>query len=349
MPGEERVEGARAPLDGFEAAPSLVRRRSDMMGRVWARIMVWALMALAGGVFVLFREDDRPWILVLCTVSIIALGAGVISFGPWRIMDRLLAGLLGSLVPGFSEDAWVRSSGDRLRIAKIFWFGLVLVALFPFCQLWRLLPNLELGFFIPEFLAGLAPADGYASPSHHPYELWEVAVCFWSVVFMFWVVIWHAVDHMDRVQVSTKVAYGWGLAVAVGFIAFCIVVFVLLIVIRSAVGRVAAEIMIVTGFCVFDVVLYRMYKKRASRETDVDIQRMFERRAPNFLRFLILVDLPALVGFIFLMAYLHHGNLVSEWNLSFISGAAAFSLIVVNMVYSVQYAFEVYQDVLGVS
>lgn len=188
---------------------------------------------------------------------------------------------------------------------------------------------------------------GSAVVQETPFRYWEIAVFLWSAIFFIVVQIYDGYHYADAVFHSCGKAYRRGLISTVVFIMFTCFFYQLMIRSESPRLRLSADAGLVLLFCVQDLFFMKSYSKEYQVEQNLVKKRRLDKTSDNYLWFLLLLDIPGLFAFGVVLAYLLHCKFINanqEWQSPFASGAAAFNLLLINVVYSALAVWQKYED-----
>ena len=297
--------------------------RQHLGWRAHAAQIGWALL-LATAIVVVFiygRSHPVPQILMMVCACV-----AIAQLAPWRTFDGLISALLIRYISGFSTDDWRACMAARISLAKVVLGGIFMIILMPFGLLWIVLPNLP-------------------NPTRNIFELWEAAACLWSMLFVGHAVLVDKPKHYIDTYTRPQQMFMMGAISTLGFLVFCpgIVVLTFWVGRDRASVRLGAEGAIILIFCALDWWLWKQYRGAARKAyPDTSKALAYEERAGEFLRFLVLIDAPAALGFAILEMFLVVRPVASGQDMPFAAGAGAFSLVVVNTVYFFLYWHERY-------
>jgi hypothetical protein len=274
---------------------------------------------------------------------------------PWIDLDaglRLIARWLcfkcdPPSVPLF-ETAWADAAHERVRLKKYALFGAILVALLPLHTLFGSDLLID-GFwrFVSGFRALLSDhfPDIFHAHGHdwreNPFELWEVCVLLWTITVLANVVVDDVVELKrnlggtqnleEMVAMGRRAVWVKQLLVVVGSS--------ILIILDSALLRLAFEFLIVATLSAFDCRFFCSYSRTADH-----------LRTRQFAKLILLVDFPVTLSFGLLLVFLASENLrhfESHWTTPFVAGAAALNLLLTSSIVLILKAIHGYEQQLA--
>lgn len=263
----------------------------------------------------------------------------------WEHLDTFLRVALTCVQQKFLShkkiirQQWNDSFAERIFFLRFTALLIAFVAFFPFGSLNPFIERCR------EFVC--IKLLGSALAQETPFRYWEIAVFLWSAIFFIAVQIYDGYHYADAVLHSYGKAYLRGLIGTVFFILFTYCLYHLMIRTESPRLRLAAEAGLVLLFCVQDLFFMKSYSKEYQVEQDTVKKRRLDKTSDNYLWFLLLLDIPGLFAFGVVLAYLLHCKFINagqEWQSPFASGAAAFNLLLINVVYSALAVWQKYED-----
>ena len=312
-----------------------VSRRGYLDGERWKSLSAIRV----GSCRILLLELYLQWIffpfsnLELHHWAVITLLPIALAYPTLHLFDRHVTpyGLRWAFRGTFNEQAWHQCERERLPIYRLCAIGGALIIFLPFEHYWCHFKEGRLQDLIAKVI--VIPEGGFPSPKHNPYELWEISVCLWSLLFLLVLVAYEFSSHMDNLQVKPGRAFQVGTASVLVVIFAGIWITYQLVFSHEPRGRLLAELSFAFLLCVIDWTFIILYRKNNGKP----------HLASDFGHFFLFLDFPTLIAFSVLYVYILREE-PENWALPFVSGAAALSLVLVNLAFSFLYIYERYKD-----
>ena len=248
-----------------------------------------------------------------------------------RLADFLFGRYLGSR-QGVDPHRWDAAFDERSRLIKLSIFGLVLLFIFPlhaYCYTEWLIDTL---WVVTTWLRKLLLEISWFNHSEtwvhaltahdwrdKPYEMWEVCVLIWTMIFLSGVI---TRDFHEKLELSNKAPeeiLNIGSRLTWATQSLTVLGLLGMIVIDSGVIRLFCELGIVVIVAFFDLHFARFFANVGH-----------STKARTFLELFLIIDVPAICSFVVLLLFLYLCDLEgydSHWSSPFVAGVSAFNLM----------------------
>ncbi len=198
---------------------------------------------------------------------------------------------------------------------------------------------LALPFFQVPWLLGLPKT--WFHVDKNPYHLWEIAAIIWSLFFLLGFIS-KLPDEFENSKAGARVVSQ--ITRSFTFLIIFVSLLILFVLLEgsaynllgswSPFVRAVAEACISALLCLVDWKLWKTFRN----ETDEE----FRKKAQRFYRYFKTLDIPGLIGFVLIAIFLFVRILVctsngtdnTQMHLTFLSGASAVNLIIINVIFS---------------